>query len=315
MPAGCLFLCQLYNSAPPPPPSSRSPPPPGAPQVVVRDGVGTKDRRLIPPPSHPQNGGRRRRPSRRTAATAATVAAIAAYPPPSPALAAADDAARPHSPTAGASLLTPFTPVDEAVDADDALPPRSRSRSPRQSLPLLHPPGCTLSLSTLNFPRSRSSAPSPSPHTSPPSSPPSPARSPTPSHPVLPARPLPHPRWPQLLPGLYSRRRPAIPTAGCCWPTRRGWCRCCLTAPTPPYAGRVLQGVLEAVVRPLTWLFALRRGHAIAVFPILADEVEVKTGARTTAHWPILFIRLNGWLRHSFALLIPLLDIDGIGQY
>jgi len=47
---------------------------------------------------------------------------------------------------------------------------------------------------------------------------------------------------------------------------------------------------------------------------MLADEVEVKTGPRSTAHWPIHFIRLNGWLRHSFALLIPLLDIDGIGQ-
>jgi len=26
------------------------------------------------------------------------------------------------------------------------------------------------------------------------------------------------------------------------------------------------------------------------------------------------YIRLNGWLRHSFAQLITLLDIDGIGQ-
>jgi len=53
----------------------------------------------------------------------------------------------------------------------------------------------------------------------------------------------------------------------------------------------------------------------IAVFPILADVVEVKTGSRSTAHWRIHFIRLNGWLRHSFAQLITLLDIDGIGQY
>jgi len=51
-----------------------------------------------------------------------------------------------------------------------------------------------------------------------------------------------------------------------------------------------------------------------AVFPILADVVEVKTGCGSTAHWSILFIRLNGWLRHSFALLNTLLDIDGIGQ-
>ena len=52
----------------------------------------------------------------------------------------------------------------------------------------------------------------------------------------------------------------------------------------------------------------------IAVFPILADVVEVKTGSQSTAHWRIHFIRLNGWLRHSFAQLITLLDIDGIGQ-
>ena len=44
-----------------------------------------------------------------------------------------------------------------------------------------------------------------------------------------------------------------------------------------------------------------------AVFPILADVVEVKTGIWSTAHWSILFIRLNGWLRHSFTLLITLL--------
>jgi len=46
----------------------------------------------------------------------------------------------------------------------------------------------------------------------------------------------------------------------------------------------------------------------------LADVVEVKTGSRSTAHWRIHFIRPNGWLRHSFAQLITLLDIDGIGQ-
>jgi len=52
----------------------------------------------------------------------------------------------------------------------------------------------------------------------------------------------------------------------------------------------------------------------IAVFPILADVVEVKTGSRSTAHWRIHFIRPNGWLRHSFAQLITLLGIDGSGQ-
>jgi len=46
----------------------------------------------------------------------------------------------------------------------------------------------------------------------------------------------------------------------------------------------------------------------------LADVVEVKTVYRSTAHWRIHFIRLNGWLRHSFAQLITLIDIDGIGQ-
>jgi len=52
----------------------------------------------------------------------------------------------------------------------------------------------------------------------------------------------------------------------------------------------------------------------IAVFPVLTDVVEVKTGSRSTAHWRIHSIRLNGWLRHSFAELITLLDIDGISQ-
>jgi len=52
----------------------------------------------------------------------------------------------------------------------------------------------------------------------------------------------------------------------------------------------------------------------IAVFPILADVVEVKTGSRSTAHWSTHFIRLNGWLRNSFTQLITPLDIDGIGQ-
>jgi len=61
-------------------------------------------------------------------------------------------------------------------------------------------------------------------------------------------------------------------------------------------------------------LGTLLRRLSIAVFPILADVVEVKTVSRSTAHWRIHFIRLNGWLRHSFAQLITLLDIDGIGQ-
>jgi len=52
----------------------------------------------------------------------------------------------------------------------------------------------------------------------------------------------------------------------------------------------------------------------IAVFPILADVVKVKKGSGSTAHWSINFIRLSGWLRRCFILLITPLDIDGIGQ-
>jgi len=51
-----------------------------------------------------------------------------------------------------------------------------------------------------------------------------------------------------------------------------------------------------------------------AVFPTLADVVGVKTGSRSTANWRIHFIRPNRWPRLSFAKLIILLDIDGIGQ-
>jgi len=55
------------------------------------------------------------------------------------------------------------------------------------------------------------------------------------------------------------------------------------------------------------------QGH-IVVFPSLADVVEVKTGSRSPVHWRIHIIRPNSWLRRSFAQLIILLDIDGIGQ-
>jgi len=54
--------------------------------------------------------------------------------------------------------------------------------------------------------------------------------------------------------------------------------------------------------------------QSIAIFPILADVVEVKTGSRSTANWSNNFIRLNGWLRNCFAQLITPLDIDGIGH-
>jgi len=54
--------------------------------------------------------------------------------------------------------------------------------------------------------------------------------------------------------------------------------------------------------------------HDIALFPILADVVEVKKGFRSTAHWSNDFIRLNRWLSNSFAQLITPLDIDSIGQ-
>jgi len=46
----------------------------------------------------------------------------------------------------------------------------------------------------------------------------------------------------------------------------------------------------------------------------LADEVEVKTGSRSTAHWSTHFIRLSGWLKNCFTQLITPLDIDSIGQ-
>jgi len=52
----------------------------------------------------------------------------------------------------------------------------------------------------------------------------------------------------------------------------------------------------------------------IAVFPILADVVDVKTSSWSTAHWSNDFIRLNGWVRTCFAQLLTPLDIDGIGQ-
>ena len=45
----------------------------------------------------------------------------------------------------------------------------------------------------------------------------------------------------------------------------------------------------------------------------LAHVVEIKKGFGSTAHWSIPFIRLNGWLRHSFTLLITALDIDQVG--
>ena len=65
-------------------------------------------------------------------------------------------------------------------------------------------------------------------------------------------------------------------------------------------------------------IFARMAVHSLrtfsAVSPILAEVVEVKTGSRTTAHWSNNFIRLNGWLRNSFAQLITPLNIDGILQ-
>ena len=70
-----------------------------------------------------------------------------------------------------------------------------------------------------------------------------------------------------------------------------------------------------AFVLPLASLrAAIRKSLSIAVFPILADVVEVKKGSRSTAHWSNDFIRLNQWLGNSFAQLITPLDIDSIGQ-
>jgi len=69
--------------------------------------------------------------------------------------------------------------------------------------------------------------------------------------------------------------------------------------------------------RPLTHWFAIFDDLCIALFPILADEVQVKTGSWSTAHWSTHFIRLSGWLRSCFTQLIMRddpLDIDSIGQ-
>ena len=58
--------------------------------------------------------------------------------------------------------------------------------------------------------------------------------------------------------------------------------------------------------RRLLWGFA--------VFQLVADVVEVKTGSRSTGHWWNDSIWLNRWPRNSLAQLITLLDIDGICQ-
>jgi len=70
-------------------------------------------------------------------------------------------------------------------------------------------------------------------------------------------------------------------------------------------------GVLEPIVGVLA---ANGVKLCIAVFPILADVVKVKKGSGSTAHWSIDFIRLSGWLRRCFTLLITPLDIERIGQ-
>jgi len=77
----------------------------------------------------------------------------------------------------------------------------------------------------------------------------------------------------------------------------------------------MLFDVLFLMVLPAIFmLLSLSRSAFIAVFPILADVVKVKKGSGSTAHWSINFIRLSGWLRRCFTLLITPLDIDGIGQ-
>ena len=48
----------------------------------------------------------------------------------------------------------------------------------------------------------------------------------------------------------------------------------------------------------------LLRRYCIGVFSILADVVKVKKGSGSTVHWSIDFIRLSGWLRRCFTLLI-----------
>jgi len=70
----------------------------------------------------------------------------------------------------------------------------------------------------------------------------------------------------------------------------------------------------RAAARRIPGLSTYAAAPRIAVFPILADVVEVKKGSGSTAHWSNDFIRLNRWLRNSFAQLITPLDIDSIGQ-
>ena len=90
-----------------------------------------------------------------------------------------------------------------------------------------------------------------------------------------------------------------------------------------PYWGHVAVTCLKFAVGQFSERVTMSNVHAalptevnrvIAVFPILAELVEVKTGSRSTAHWSNDFIQLNGWLRNCFAQLITPLDIDGIGQ-
>jgi len=87
------------------------------------------------------------------------------------------------------------------------------------------------------------------------------------------------------------------------------WARAsgCQTPPRRPAAAAATRLAAAAAGTP-------RHAQNIAVFPILADVVEVKTGSWSTTHWSNDFIRLNGWLRTCFAQLITPLDIDGIGQ-
>jgi len=83
-----------------------------------------------------------------------------------------------------------------------------------------------------------------------------------------------------------------------------------------PVLSHDVPGYLREAVRRLrdfrSTKFPLR--HSIAVFPILADVVKIKKRSGSTAHWSINFIRLSGWLRRYFTLLITPLDIDRIGQ-
>jgi len=94
--------------------------------------------------------------------------------------------------------------------------------------------------------------------------------------------------------------------------------RLCVTRNRPARAAAAAAAISLTVTPPsaleLCQQLRLQCVLVSAVFPILTDVVNVKKGSGSTAYSSIDFIRLRGWLRRCFTLLITPLDIDGIGQ-